>query len=59
MKNVDNQNRNYQILNNMIEINNNDVIKDIKLIVYEKIMKNKINLILDILDKNEILIMMK
>jgi len=43
----------------MIEINDNDIIKDIKLILDEKIMKNKINLILDILDKNEILIMMK
>ena len=59
MKNVENQNRNYQILNSMIEINDNDIIKDIKLILDEKIMKNKINLILDILDKNEILIMMK
>ena len=54
MKNVENQNRNYQILNNMIEINDNDIIKDIKLILDEKIMKNKINLILDIIDKNEI-----
>ena len=54
MKNVENQNRNYQIINNMIEINDNDIIKDIKLILDEKIMKNKINLILDIIDKNEI-----
>ena len=54
MKNIVNQNRNYQILNNIIEINDNDIIKDIKLILDEKIMKNKINLILDIIDKNEI-----
>ena len=54
MKNNENQNRNYEILNNMIEINNNDILKDIKCIVEEKNIKNKINLILDIIDKNEI-----
>ena len=54
MKNIDNQNRNYELLNNMNEINNNDVLKDIKCIVNEKNIKNKVNLILDIIDKNEI-----
>ena len=54
MKNIENQNRNYEILNNMIEINNNDVFKNIKSIIEEENIKNKINLILDVVDKNEI-----
>ena len=48
INNVDNKNRNYEILNNIIEIRNNDVIKDIKKIIEEKDNKNKFNLIYDI-----------
>ena len=54
MNKIENQNRNYEILNNMIEINNNEVFKDIKCIIEEENIKNKINLILDVVDKNEI-----
>ena len=51
---VDN-NRNYEILNNINEICNNDVIKDIKRIVEENDNKNKFNLILDLSDKLELM----
>ena len=54
MKNIDSQNRNFEILNNIIEINNNDILKDIKNILDENNIKNKFNLILDIVDKNKI-----
>ena len=54
MKNIENQNRNYEILNNMIEINNNDVLRDIKRILEGKNVKTKVNIILDIIDKNKI-----
>ena len=52
--NVDFKNRNYEILNNINEILNNDVINDIKRIVEENNNKNKFNLILDISDKLEL-----
>ena len=55
MKNVDNKNRNYEILNNIIEISNNDVMKDIERIVEEKDIKNKVNIILDITDKFDLI----
>ena len=48
MKNVDNKNRNYEILNNIIEIDNNDIMNDIKRIMEEKTIKNRVNIILDI-----------
>ena len=51
MKSVESKNRNYEILNNIIELNNNDTIKDIKNIIKEKNVKNKVNLILDITEK--------
>ena len=51
MKNIENKDRNYEILNNMIEINNNNVMKDIKYIAKEKNINNKINIILDITNK--------
>ena len=51
MKNIENKDRNYEILNNMIEINNNNVMKDIKYIAEEKNINNKINIILDITNK--------
>ena len=51
IKNVENQNRNYEILNNIYEINNNDIIKNMKYIAEEKKLKNKVDLILDITDK--------
>ena len=54
ISNIDNKNRNYEILNNIIEISNNDVIKDIKKIIEEKDSKIKFNLILDISDKIEL-----
>ena len=54
IKNIENKNRNYQILNNILEICNNDVIKDITTIVEETDSKNKFNLILDISKKYEI-----
>ena len=54
MKNIDSQNRNFEILNNIIEISNNDILKDIKNILGENNIKNKFNLILDIIDKNKI-----
>ena len=54
IQNVDNKNRNYELLNNIFEITNNDIIKDIKTIVEEKNIKNKFNLILEISDKIEI-----
>ena len=47
-KNLDNKNRNYEILNNILEISNNDIIKDIKNISEEKNSKEKFNLIIDI-----------
>ena len=53
MKNVENQNRSYEMLNNMEKINDNDIMKDIKRIVEENNFKNKINIILDIIDKKE------
>ena len=55
MKNVQNKNRNYELLNNIIEMSDNDVIKDLKNIVNENNIKNKINLILDITEKSKIL----
>ena len=55
IKNVDIKNKSYEILSNLIEINNNQVINDIKKIVREKNIIKKMNLILDICDKNEIL----
>ena len=55
IKNVDTNNINYEILSNLNEINNNQVIKDIKNIVKEKNIRKKIDLILDICDKKEIL----
>jgi hypothetical protein len=55
IQNVDNKNWNYEILNNIFELNDdNDVIKDIKNICEEKDLKNKFNLILEISDKIEI-----
>ena len=54
IQNVDNKNRNYELLNNIFEIANNDVIKNIKTIFEEKNIKNKFNLILEISDKIEI-----
>ena len=53
MKNVEKPNRSYEMLNNMYKINNNDVMKDIKRIVGENNLKNKINMIYDIIDKEE------
>ena len=53
MKNVEKPNRSYEMLNNMYKINNNDVMKDIKRIVEENNLKNKINMIYDIIDKEE------
>ena len=53
-KNIENQNRNYQILNNMIEINNSYIINDIKNIIKEKNIKDKVSLMLDIINKNKI-----
>jgi hypothetical protein len=50
---VDNKNRSYELLNNMIEINNNDIMNDIHYIIEEKNIKNKVNLIFDIIDKKE------
>ena len=41
MKNVDNNNRNYEILNNIIKICDNDIMRDIKKIVEEKELKKK------------------
>ena len=55
IKNAETKKRSYEILNNIIEINNNQVIIDIKNIVKEKNIKKKINLILDICNTNEIL----
>ena len=54
INNVDYKNRNYEILNNINEILNNDIINDIKRIVEENNNKNKFNLILDISDKLEL-----
>ena len=54
IQNVDNKNWNYEILNNIFELNDNDVFKDIKNICEEKDLKNKFNLILEISDKIEI-----
>ena len=54
INNVDYKNRNYEILNNINEICNNDIINDIKRIVEENNNKNKFNLILDISDKLEL-----
>ena len=54
INNVDNKNRNYEILNNINEICNNDIINDIKRIVEENNNKNKFNLIFDISDKLEL-----
>ena len=51
---IDNKNRNYEILNNINEINNNDIINDIKNIVEETDKKIKFNLILDISNKCEL-----
>ena len=53
MQNVEKQNRSYEMLNNMYKINNNDVMEDIKHIVRENNLKNKINMIYDIIDKEE------
>ena len=53
INNVDNKNRNYEILNNIIEVNNNNIIKDIKNIFDEKDNKNKFNLIMDLTDEIE------
>ena len=47
---VDNKNRNYEILANIIKISNNNIIKNIKNIIEEKDNKNKIKLIIDISD---------
>ena len=41
MKNVDNNNRNYEILNNISKICDNDIMRDIKKIVEEKELKKK------------------
>ena len=54
MKNIENKNRTYETLNNIIEISNNDIIQDLKSIIDEKDIKNKFNLILDITDKKGI-----
>ena len=51
IKNFDYVNRNYATLNNINEISNNDIIKDIKRIVEETDQKIKFNLILDINNK--------
>lgn len=50
MKNVDNNNRNYEILNNIIKICDNDIMRDIKKIVEEKELKKKVDIILNIID---------
>ena len=55
MKNIENKNRTYETLNNIIEISNNDIIQDLKSIIDEKDIKNKFNLILDITDKKGII----
>ena len=54
INNVDFKYRNYELLNNITEITENDVIKDIKKIIEEDDNKNKFNLIFDITDKIEL-----
>ena len=54
MENINNQNRSYELLNNMNEIAyNNNIMEDIKSIVEKDDYKNKLNLIFDIIDKKE------
>jgi len=51
---IDNKIRNYEILNNINEITKNDILNDLCNINNEKNLKNKINLIFDIIDKMKI-----
>ena len=51
MKNVENKERNYEILNNINEISNNRILEYIKSVVEEKNIKNKLNLIFEAFDK--------
>ena len=53
MENINNQNRSYELLNNMNEIAYNNIMEDIKSIVEKDDYKNKLNLIFDIIDKKE------
>ena len=51
IKYIDNKNRNFEILNNINEITNSNIYKDLCCINQEKNMKNKIYLIFDIIEK--------
>ena len=51
IKNVENKNRNFEILSNIYEINNNDFMKNLKYIAEEKKIKNKVELMLEITEK--------